>query len=78
MTMSMNTIPDAPRSAEPGKNSHWDHPAMNAVQPIATRIPRLPVFFLLSGPITRDHQHIAEIMREIRMAEDMEKKGAVR
>ena len=42
MTIIINTMPDAPISAEPGKNSQWTSPETRAVTKIAQKRGRLP------------------------------------
>ena len=53
MTIIIKTIPLAPMSAEPGKNSQWTIPEISAVKKIAQNSGRLPYFSSSGGPTTR-------------------------
>ena len=52
MTIIMNTMPDAPSGAVPGKNSHCTSPDTSAVRNIAQNRLRPPYFSSSGGPTT--------------------------
>ena len=53
MTIIMNTMPDAPSRAVPGKKSQCTMPETKAVRNIAQKSGRLPYFSSSGGPTTR-------------------------
>ena len=72
MTIIMNTMPEAPSSAVPGKKSQCTSPETSAVRTIAQKQGAAAVLLLQRRADDEDHHHVADVVGVARVPQDVQ------